>query len=338
MALRTAILGYGRSGSTLHAHPIETLPDFEMVAVCDIDPERQEQARERFHCPVYDDYEEMLAKEKLDLVSIVTRSDQHCEMTCDCLRAGVNVLVTKPWCVNEAEARCMIQAAEKSGSGLYPWLPARWGTDLLRLKALLAAGAIGNVFYVRRGAYSFGTRSDWQTEKRYGGGYVLNWGPHLVDPPMVLLNARAESVYGRLKHIMNPGDAEDLFFAILNLDNGATVHVEYNIALESLPNWFIQGDRGTIVVRGRDITIHTAAPAAPRDPTQTYTMTSEPTITHEQVGEHIYGDEGLIYSQLAKALRGEASFPVTPDDALFVTRVLDAIKKSDEENRVVNIT
>ena len=105
MKIRTAILGYGRSGSTMHAGAIEENDGFDMVAVCDIDLERQKQAAERFGCKIYDDYHRMLESEQLDLVCVITRSDQHCEMACDCLAAGVNVLVTKPWAVNEAEAR-----------------------------------------------------------------------------------------------------------------------------------------------------------------------------------------------------------------------------------------
>ena len=126
--LRVAILGYGRSGGAMHASAIEGSTDFEMAAACDIDPARREQARQRFGCPVYDDYREMLARESLDLVSVVTRSDQHCEMTCECLAAGVNVLVTKPWCVCESEALRMIEAARRSDRQLLPWLPARWGS------------------------------------------------------------------------------------------------------------------------------------------------------------------------------------------------------------------
>jgi len=267
MNIRTAILGYGRSGSSMHAGAIAQNDAFEMVAVCDIDPERQQQAAERFGCTIYDDYHRMLENEHLDLVSIVTRSDQHCPMTCDCLAAGVNVLVTKPWAVNEAEARRMVASAEASGKLLLPWLPARWSRDLRRLQQVLAEKVIGNVFLVRRAVCSFGTRSDWQTEKRYGGGYLLNWGPHIVDPPVVLMGSPVRSVYGRMKQTITPGDVEDLFLAVMNLADGTVVQAEYTIAVEDLPGWFIQGDRGTIVIRGRDLKIYRNTPELPDDPT-----------------------------------------------------------------------
>ncbi len=215
--VRTAILGYGRNGSSMHAGAIEHNADvFEMAVVCDIDPGRRKEAAERFGCEVYSDYHEMLAKEQLDLVCIITRSDQHCAMTCDCLAAGVNVLVTKPWAVDAAEAQRMVKAEKASGKQLLPWLPARWGSDLRRLQELMADEAIGKVFLVRRAVCSYATRCDWQTERRFGGGYLLNWGVHIIDPPMVLMGSPVQSVYGRMKQTINPGDVEDVFIARLS--------------------------------------------------------------------------------------------------------------------------
>ena len=71
MGIRTAILGYGRSGSSMHAGAIEANAPFEMVAVCDVDPERQKQAAERFGCAIYDDYVQMVRARE-------TGSGQHC--------------------------------------------------------------------------------------------------------------------------------------------------------------------------------------------------------------------------------------------------------------------
>lgn len=339
MKIRTAILGYGRSGSTMHAGAIEQNDAFEMVAVCDTDAERQKQAAERFGCAIYDDYHRMLEKEQLDLISIITRSDQHSPMTCDCLTAGVHVLVTKPWAVNADEARHMIAAAEASGKLLLPWLPARWGCVLRRLQQLVAEKAIGNIFLIRHAVCSFATRCDWQTERRLGGGYLLNWGPHLVDPPVVLMGSPVQSVYGRMKQTINPGDAEDLFLAVMTLTDGTIVQAEYTIAVEDLPSWFIQGDRGTIVVRGQNMTIHRNIPDRPDDPTQFGTMKSvEAETIQEKIEGVLYGDEHRIYEQIAQAVRGEQKFPVQPADALELSRVLDAIRTASEENCVVNLT
>ena len=335
--IRAAIIGYGRSGSTMHAGAIENNSElFEMTAVCDIDPARRDEAVKRFDCAVYEDYHTMLAKEELDLVCVITRSDQHAQMARDCMEAGVNVLVTKPWAVNAGEAESMIDAKKRTGKMLLPWLPARWGVDLTRLKQLLAENAVGNVFIVRRAVCSFGTRNDWQMQRKHGGGYLLNWGAHIVDPPVVLLGSPVKSVFARMKQTINPGDAEDVFMAILTLENGAVVQAEYTVAVEDLPSWFIQGDRGTIAIHGDKMTIHKTVPATPDDPTQYKTMkTQDEQRDEETITGAVYGDETAIYVEIASALHGDGEYPVKPEHALQLTRVFDAIRTSAEENRVV---
>lgn len=336
--IRTAILGYGRSGSTMHAGALEKVNDFEVTAVSDNDPQRRQQAADRFHCAVYEDYRQMLAHEQLDLAIIVTRSDQHAPMTCDCLAANLNVLVTKPWAINEAEARRMVTAAEQSGKLLFPWLPARWGSDLARLKQLLAEQAIGRVFMIRRVQSSFASRSDWQTERRYGGGYLLNWGPHIVDPPLVLMGSHVASVFGRLQQVFNSGNVEDVFLAILTMADGTVIQAEYTITPNEPPNWCLQGDHGTIILRGDKLQLISRAPASPEDPTKYTTMKSNDNSGVEEVlSGALDGDPSQIYTEIAQAIRGQAPFPVTPNDALELTRVLDAIRISHEENRIVHL-
>ena len=337
--IRAAILGYGRSGSTMHAGGIEQNDSFEVAAVCDVDAERRGQAAERFGCEVYDDHHQMLQAEQLDLVCVITRTDQHCQMTCDCLEAGVNVLVTKPWAANAAEAERMVAAATSSGKLLLPWLPARWGSVLLRLKELLAAGTIGKVFLVRRAVCSFGTRSDWQIQRRCGGGYLLNWGPHIVDPPVVLIGSPVQSVYARMRQTINTtGDTEDVFLAMMTLADGVIVQAEYTVAVEDLPTWYVQGDRGTIVARGSDLTIHTSVPAKPGDPTQYTTMkTADDQVTEETVPGSEYGDTDQVYREIAQAVGGQRKFAVEPADALQLSRVLDAIRTAADENRVMDL-
>jgi predicted dehydrogenase len=336
--IRTAILGYGRSGSTMHAGGVENNDTFQMVAVCDIDPERRNQAQERFGCAVYDNHHQMLEKEELDLVCVITRSAQHCPMTIDCLDAGVDVLVTKPWAVSAAEGQSMIAAEKRTGRRILPWLPARWGSDLRRLRELVAEGAVGKPFMIRRAVASFGTRNDWQTEKEHGGGYVLNWGPHIVDTAVQLAGCPVRTAFARLGKVLNPGDGEDFFFSVLALENDVTVVAEYAVCTEDLPNWFVQGDRGTIVVRGKEITIHSQTPAAPGDPTRYSSMKAETQqVRTETLGGVSYGDTDEVYAEIATALTTGKPFPVLPAHALELSRVFDAIKESGETGKAVHL-
>lgn len=340
--IRTAILGYGRSGSTLHADPLERLSaDFDLRAVCDTDPAAREKAGRRFGCALWEDYRAMLAAGGLDLVVIVTRSDQHAAMSCDCLAAGVDVLVTKPWALDEAEARRMVDGARASGRRLLPWLPARWGCDLARLRQIVASGAIGTVHLVRRTEMTLGTRSDWQTLRRYGGGYLLNWGPHLVDQPLQLHGGRVRSAWGDLKRLINPGDAEDQFTAVLTMDDGALLIVEFGVGAAVLPNWVVQGTRGTIVVRDMDLEVHRAVDAGAAGE---YRSVPDIRVDREDLrgdrrlsAASRYGDALAIYAHIARALRGEEPYAVTVESALELTRVLDAIRRSAATGETVRM-
>ena len=230
----------------------------------------------------------------------------------------------------------MVAAAECAPGQLLPWLPARWGCDLRRLRQLLAQKAVGEVFMVRRTVCSFGTRDDWQTERRYGGGYLLNWGPHIIEPPILLLGGQVRSVYGRMKQTINPGDVEDIFLAVLTLSNGAIVQAEFTIAVEDLPSWYVQGDRGTIVVRGNHLTMYRRTPPRPDDPTDYVHMKAAGEETVEETLEgDLYGDTDQIYAAIAQSVRGEKPFPVTTADALALSRILDAIRTASEQDRVV---
>ncbi len=338
MAIRTAIIGYGKSGSTLHANTLAELPEFKVAAVCDPDPERRRQAGERFGAELYSDHLEMLRKAAPELTIIVSRSDQHCRHSCDALAAGSHVLVTKPMCVDEAQARQMLEAERASGRRLFPFLPARWGADFRRLRELVSGGAVGRVFCIRRSVGGFGVRHDWQTEKRYGGGYVLNWGPHLVDPPVLLAGGRPVSVFGRTRQVMNPGDVEDVFYAILTLDNGVMVHAEYTMMAADFPAWVVQGDAGTILVRGNELVMRRLDPEK-KDGGATggYLKRPEMVETRETISGQPYGETAEIYRGLAAALLEGRAFPVGSADGLELARWLEAIKISAAGDRVVQL-
>ena len=335
--IRTAIIGYGRNGSTMHANPLERYSnDFQMAAVCDIDAEARQKAAARFNCPVYADYHQMLAEIKPEFTVIVTRSYQHAQMAIDSLFAGSDVLVTKPWATNAQDAERMIATSRATGKKLLPWLPARFGTDLRQLRAVIDRGDIGRVFEVRRSTTTFGLRNDWQTERRYGGGYLLNWGPHLVDQPLQLVHSPVRRVYGSLRQIINPGDGEDNLRVICHTDDGVTVISEFLIAAGPYPSWVIQGDRGTITVLGDTMHIYKAQLPDSVDGS-VYRSNTEITETTEKIDGHIYGDEFEIYPHIAAALRDEEPYFATHDEALRLSRVLDAARLSSELGQEVFI-
>ena len=336
MPIKTAIIGYGRSGSTLHAGPLEKLDEFAVQAVCDVDRDALEKAGSRFNCKLYEDHKELLAKEELDFIVIVTRSDQHAQMAQDCLLTGKNVLVTKPWAVNADEANAMIAAAKVSGKLLLPWLPARWGCDVRAIKKIIDSGDIGRVYQVHRSHSIFSKRSDWQTQRKFGGGYLLNWGPHLIDQPLQLRTQEVVSVYAQIKQIINPNDGEDAFFLIIKTADSVTFISEFCIAAPGIPHWIVKGDSGTIFIFENKIKIYKASFMDDLDP-EKYGTGAKMEISEQIAGDMsaIYGDQFEIYKHIADALLGKATYEVSCESALLLSRLIDAARVSETTGQVV---
>lgn len=339
--IRTAIIGYGRSGRFLHGAGLKgNAESFNVVAVASASQESRDKAGEDFSCPTYADYRKMLTEHPLHLVVIVSRNDQHCEMACEALRAGANVLVTKPIGINKGEVEKMFQVAAESGKKIFPYFPARWGTDFNRIKDIVDAGEIGSVFAVRRSFYGFATRDDWQTRVDAGGGIILNWATHLIDPAMQVAGGKVKAVFGTCSRVLNPGDAEDQFYSVLLMDNGVRVHSEWTFSPKSLQNWFVQGTKGCIIASGRELEIHAGEPSKPADPTVVGDMSGDGQleVRTELVGEDVFGDPVVIYADVARDLNGEAIFPVGGEEAVLMSAVMDAVKQSQRELRMINLT
>ncbi len=325
--LRVAIAGYGISGELSHADPIHQMDEFRIAAVCDLSNDRLRCAATKHHCPTYRDFKEMIQGEPLDLVCIVTRSDTHCHLACEALAAGINILVTKPWALNAAEGERILEALEASTGQLFPWIPLYYSPDYRKITALLQAEAIGRVFKIRRYITDFRWRDDWQTRKTYGGGYLLNWGAHIVQPILGLAKRPVRSVYGQFQQVINPGDAEDNFSAHIVFDGDLHGIAEFTQAMEGLPAFLVQGTKGMILADDTQTVLLQKDPASGEEPVRT-------AFPHPS---KYFGDEQEIYRDVARSIRTGSPFPISPQTAMEGTRILDAIRESVDSGQVISL-
>ncbi|QXD25481.1 Gfo/Idh/MocA family oxidoreductase [Opitutia bacterium ISCC 51] len=325
--IKAAIIGYGISGRLSHAYGLSSDKRFEIVAVCDLATENRERAAKELNCKTYSDYHSMIREESLDIVSVVTRSDTHADIVCDCLKAGLHTVITKPWALNQEEARTMIAAQEASGKKIFPWIPMYWAPDYICIRGLLAENVIGDVFLIRRYYSDFRYRDDWQTEKRFGGGYLLNWGMHILQPIIGLAESKVKRVFGQLQQVINAGDADDNFLAVLEFENSVRGIAEFTESVHRFPSFIIQGKRGTIISDGETVTVKQANPNTPEEiETQEYPLTGKQ-----------FGDEAHIYEDIANHLLDGKPFQTPPELALEGTVVLDAVSQSHETRQTVEI-
>lgn len=322
---QVGILGCGRSAWELHGYLLRDHPRFVIAAAYDRDPAQAARYAQAFGARAFDTLEEFL-NSGVDLTVILTVSSAHAELAVQCLEHKIHAFVTKPWAVSLAEADAMIAAAEQNGVQVYEVLAQQFEEDLRILREMTASGAVGSIYRVRKSASTFGARNDWQTQKRLGGGYLNNWGPHLFGQAVSLLGEQIASVTAETRQIINGGDAEDMFCARLVTQTGTIIDVEYNIMTDVLPDWVIQGSGGTIVVRDHVIELYCA-----EQPESLIEGVYRNRVRVELERTHFHpADRGLIYHELAEALDGTKPYRVSPQFSRQITQIIEAAQRSAE--------
>ena len=166
---RAGIIGCGRVANA-HAQGYLNLPMTDLVAASDLIEPNLQEFGSKYNIPVlYTDYQEMLDKEALDIVSVCTWPEAHCELSVTAASCGVNVICEKPMALSLAEADKMIEAASQTSVKLAISHQRRCCPYHLHAKQLIEEGAIGKLIAVRG-------------EGGGGAGFgLMNTATHLFD-------------------------------------------------------------------------------------------------------------------------------------------------------------
>jgi len=138
--LKFAIIGCGRIASR-HAEHISN--NGKLIAVCDIETNRAEVLGNKYSAKVYNNIDELLINEKIDIVSICTPNGLHAEHTIKSLQAGNHVLCEKPMAINVYDCGLMIQAAEKANKRLFIVKQNRFNPPVVKVKEIIDKGKWG---------------------------------------------------------------------------------------------------------------------------------------------------------------------------------------------------
>jgi predicted dehydrogenase len=109
--IRAAVIGVGYLGR-FHAQKYQSLPDVDLVGLCDTNASRHEMLQSEFSVPVYTHYEDLL--DKVDAVSIAAVTQQHYDIAKECLSRGIHVLVEKPITETVEQANKLIALANQN--------------------------------------------------------------------------------------------------------------------------------------------------------------------------------------------------------------------------------
>lgn len=342
-----AVIGYGGMGSW-HTRKVKNeMGEYaELIGIYDIDPARNKVAEENgIHA--FASREELLADERIDLVTVATPNDYHKEIVMAALRAGKNVISEKPVTICSADLEEMIACANECGKLFTVHQNRRWDEDYLTMKKLLDDGTLGKVFRIEsRVQGSRGIPGDWRNQKQHGGGMVFDWGIHLLDQALMMtLPRKLNTVYAELTNVTNE-NCDDGFRATLIFDDGLSFYVEVTTSnFISLPLWYMLGENGTSVIDDWDCSGKTvmvsdwenrdAVPiVAGAGITKTMAPRTDDTIKEYPLDVQ-KADWGEYYKNVFAYLRGEEPIIVTHDQQRRLLKLVEAIFESGKENKVV---
>ncbi len=252
--LRFGIIGCGVIGR-IHAQAITSLPDAQLVAVADIIPERAQELAEAFHVTPYSDFQQMLAREQLDVVDVCTPSGMHGEHACQVMRSGPNVIVEKPMEISRAAIEEMLRVQQETGVKMAVISQHRFDPATRQVHDLVEEQAFGRLvlgnaiipWWRSQAYYDSGEwRGTWELD---GGGVLMNQSIHSIDLLQWLMGP-VRSVFAYTDTLVHRMETEDVGVAVLRFANGAlgTIAATTGAYPGVSTRIEIYGDKGSAVI------------------------------------------------------------------------------------------
>jgi predicted dehydrogenase len=243
----------------------------------------------------------------------------------------------------------MIDCSRDTGKIFSVHQNRRWDEDYLVIKEIYDKGMLGPVFNIEsRVLGSRGIPGDWRSKKTPGGGMILDWGVHLIDQMVGIVNDRKiERVYCRCDHITND-EVDDGFQLDLYFEGGVTGRIEVGTShFIAMPRFYMTGTDGAAIINDwrentrvvackdwseKDVKpVVTAAgltkTMAPRD--EKTTIESE--IVRPESDVHDF------YRNWVATINGEATQLVTHPQLMRVMKIMEAAFESDRVGAPVEL-
>ena len=263
--IRIGVIGIGNMGSSHSRYLIANeVPNAQLTAICDINPDRIKWARENLGETVrtFDNADDLMNSGAVDAVMVATPHYDHPPLAIKAIKKGLHVLIEKPAGVYTRQVRELNEVAQKSDRVFGLMFNQRTLGQHQKLKDLVQSGDLGEITrtnyiittWFRSQSYydSGGWRATWAGE---GGGVLMNQCPHNLDLWQWICGmptrCRAFIGFGKYHNI----EVDDDVTAYVEYANGATgVFITTTGEAPGTNRLEISGDRGKVVMEGGAIT------------------------------------------------------------------------------------
>ena len=254
--LKVAIIGCGHIANGKHMPSLAKIEEIEMIAFCDIVIERAEKAATDFGVPgakAYTDFKQMIDTEKPDIVHVCTPNREHAPVSIYAMEHDCHVMCEKPMAKTYEEAKAMLDAHLRTGKKLTIGYQNRHKPDIQYIKRACLNGELGEIYYAKSHAVRRRAVPTWGVfldEDAQGGGPLIDIGTHALDLTLWCMdNYKPKSVSGsvfkKLGDLKESGNVwgdwdpeeytvEDSAFGFIKMENGATIVLESSWALNTM--------------------------------------------------------------------------------------------------------
>ncbi len=353
--IKLGIVGCGGIANGKHLPSLSKLKNVELVAFCDVEVDKAERAAKQYgteKAMVYEEYQELLKDESIDVIHVLTPNISHAEISIAAMEAGKHVLCEKPMAKTSAEAREMVAVAKRTGRKLTIGYDNRFRPDSQHLHKIASRGDLGEVYFAKAHAVRRRAVPTWGVfldEEKQGGGPLIDIGTHALDLTLWMMNNyKPKSVMGTIYHVLGkkensanawgPWDpkefkVEDSAFGFITMENGATIILEASWALNTLDvdeaKCSLSGSKGGadmkegLRINGEDLgNLYTT----------NVNLGAGGVAYYNGVSESNADLEARLWIE---SIINDTEPVVKPEEALVVTQILEAIYESAKTGKAV---
>jgi scyllo-inositol 2-dehydrogenase (NADP+) len=343
--ISVGLIGFGLAGRAFHAPVISAVPGFRLAAI--LQRSGSEAAQAYPTARIVRSLDELLALPEIRLIVIATPNDTHYSFAHQCLAAGRDVLVDKPFTTTMAEAIDLIQFAKKCRRLLTVYQSRRYDADFQGILQLASNDTLGRIVrfetHYDRFRPNFKPHA-WREQKVPGAGILFDIAPHLIDHAFQLFGL-PEAMNADVRNERG-GAADDAFDIFLHYPNSLRAALGSSIlAAAPRARFVVLGDRATFTknsfdpqeIRLRLGNIPKQGPwgAEPEENWGVLTQVNADGTPLQRRIPPANTDYRDYYSNLRDALLGRAAPAVTHQQMLDIMQALELARQSSDQRRTL---
>lgn len=330
--IKAAVIGVGAMGRN-HARVYAELEGVELVGVADSNEKLAEDVAGKYHVKAFQDFQELLEKEKPEVVTVAVPTAMHEEVGSAVLKSGAHLLIEKPIASTVDGGKRLMSLADAQGRKLMVGHIVRFNPAIRALREKLQAGELGRIFQIvcrRVGPFPARIRDV---------GVVVDLAPHDIDVMRYLTGEEPQTVYAQTAQRVHT-DHEDLIFGLLQFDSGMTGALEINwLTPTKVRETLVLGERGMFRVDDLTQDLYFFANADIHGELWSALGTIKGVSEGEMIRYPLKRYEPLRAELEAfiDAIVNDKAVPVSGKDGLEALRLAQALIESGQKKQVIKV-